>query len=1373
MVYRVDTFRTPGKPNSNDELNSIIDQLERCHRIGLVSRRIPKSPGDTPKTKPNRIVNGMQYLFFSKRSELDQILREFDSLAHGCTADEKRDLLLELMRPHRGHHPVGLENKTPIPSLGRNLTAAFLDVKQSGESRDDGQNTSKLPLRGDIALKSPPVYSIPGSSMFTPTQSKFSPHRNSINVLLDEDDFQTAPQSPSPSSSKSEHLQKRRKKRPSEEYGPDKYSPKATRTSSESESASRRSSEIMPKPHAIRRSFGSQPSTLPSASFASTAKSVQDSFASQSGADTANTSFMSTLGNTLERDGPKPFRSSGIDSLDDSALIEFTESEGKIETMSNPREDRVEKQDSASPLKHQPGEHWKIERFPQGGLFAPDFPPEAKAGVLPFRVRWESLRVALACDAPLENILPTDASLSEQDSLWMHFRKQLPSIILPARSSTEAWTRSVDVFDGITLQASLSITYDARSGLRTKLKLEPLKLDAACRFQRKFGGSRLLYLNIPSTDQLRKAFGGQFSRFLVRFREWLAEEKEFLDRTWRVFHIDPKKGKKSAAFQESTQRLVLFATRGSDLDSIQISDFLDWFIPLEINQKQPFCKAYARLDLGLSRTTPTVCFLPSQLRRVRDVMSNGQSDQTPFDDASCLWDDNTLKPQVMNDGCSKISLKAAKRVWSFFRDSGPVPTIFQARFGGAKGVWMTNFDYSDDSEWIEVSDSQLKFKPHPEDLDPVTYDTLRLTFEVVKYARTATSSTLHVSFLPILDNRGVPYSALRDFVETQMDAEREELLVSVQDPVKFRKWVHDHHALLEEANRDKNKGITWQGGLPLSKIEQIILLLESSFDPVRSPFLSVIIQQFVHNYFTKLEQKFTVPLPRSVNLIGIADPTGTLEPGQVHVSFSTAFEPLNSNEALYHLGHKDLLIARHPALRNSDIQKVSAIQSDALKAYVDVIVFPVKGSFPLAGKLQGGDYDGDVFWVCWDPILVDPFKNAPAPLTSPHPQDYGIQTDKTTLEDMRKKEPEGFWDRFLDDSMAFRLQPDLLGSVTNFHEKLSYAQNAIDSPGTNLIADIHDLLVDAPKNGYFYDEAAFTRYVRGNKEIMPKKPGKPFWKQALEEASKGSSKRTDVIANKKKHIWAYKQTNVIDRLFFEDIRPHNVKTQEMLESVLDQLPHPDIDLIHLYDREMELGDPAIRQELKDLTRENGHLEVINRRWNQLAKRDGENHDPKLFIETLDACYRMYTELEPLDSSHPIISRWMRPDVPGAPSTWELIKASALYWKYNKVKPMYRSSDKTLSKSVHKYNFIFFVAGRELAYIKVHSQSKYAGWGRSTVRTIDPAFYNRMKPKKGLQLPDQASRNSEIAAQEADLTMKNSDDDDEFFSALDGNDIFDD
>jgi len=38
---------------------------------------------------------------------------------------------------------------------------------------------------------------------------------------------------------------------------------------------------------------------------------------------------------------------------------------------------------------------------------------------------------------------------------------------------------------------------------------------------------------------------------------------------------------------------------------------------------------------------------------------------------------------------------------------------------------------------------------------------------------------------------------------------------------------------------------------------------------------------------------------------------------------------------------------------------VKVVFHPKLKHLIDVVVFPTRGTFPLAGKLQGGDYDGD------------------------------------------------------------------------------------------------------------------------------------------------------------------------------------------------------------------------------------------------------------------------------------------------------------------------------------------------------------------------------------------------------------------------------
>src|SRR5205814_8204845 len=119
--------------------------------------------------------------------------------------------------------------------------------------------------------------------------------------------------------------------------------------------------------------------------------------------------------------------------------------------------------------------------------------------------------------------------------------------------------------------------------------------------------------------------------------------------------------------------------------------------------------------------------------------------------------------------------------------------------------------------------------------------------------------------------------------------------------------------------------------------------------------------------------------------------------------------------------------------------------------------------------------------------------NAPAPPHLPAAETYGIQVDKRTLEEIATI-PYQFLDNFLAESFAFAYTPNLLGSVTLFHENLAYAENSIHSLGVNMIADLHDYLIDATKNGYKYDDQDFRHLVTSSPLIRNKKPPTPAYK---------------------------------------------------------------------------------------------------------------------------------------------------------------------------------------------------------------------------------------------------------------------------------------
>ena len=164
----------------------------------------------------------------------------------------------------------------------------------------------------------------------------------------------------------------------------------------------------------------------------------------------------------------------------------------------------------------------------------------------------------------------------------------------------------------------------------------------------------------------------------------------------------------------------------------------------------------------------------------------------------------------------------------------------------------------------------------------------------------------------------------------------------------------------------------------------------------------------------------------------------------------------------------DALVARHPACRASEIQRVHVVQNPKLAHLRDVVVFPARGYFPLASKPQGGDYDGDTSWICWEPALVDSFRNVPPPAESPEPAKFNIMVDDRKLAYFQ--EWGDFEARFLKRNFELQLQENLLGTCTNFLKRVRYTVGNMHHRGVLDLADVHDLLVDSSKNGYSFTE---------------------------------------------------------------------------------------------------------------------------------------------------------------------------------------------------------------------------------------------------------------------------------------------------------------
>lgn len=145
----------------------------------------------------------------------------------------------------------------------------------------------------------------------------------------------------------------------------------------------------------------------------------------------------------------------------------------------------------------------------------------------------------------------------------------------------------------------------------------------------------------------------------------------------------------------------------------------------------------------------------------------------------------------------------------------------------------------------------------------------------------------------------------------------------------------------------------------------------------------------------------------------------------------------------------------------------------------DVIVFSSKGNLPLAKKLSGGDYDGDIAWVCWEPSLVTNFHNADFPDVPDLIKQGHIEKDTTTYRDLLL-ESEDVIATFLERSLHSNLQENLLGVCTSYREKFCYAFNNVESQRAIFLSTLVSSLVDQAKQGYRLTLSSWSNNIRQN-----------------------------------------------------------------------------------------------------------------------------------------------------------------------------------------------------------------------------------------------------------------------------------------------------
>ena len=330
-----------------------------------------------------------------------------------------------------------------------------------------------------------------------------------------------------------------------------------------------------------------------------------------------------------------------------------------------------------------------------------------------------------------------------------------------------------------------------------------------------------------------------------------------------------------------------------------------------------------------------------------------------------------------SDGVGRISFSCASRISKDLNCRDTVPSCFQFRFRGFKGVLSVNpaLDLVNDfceRNNVDNLNFEVEFRPSQEKFRGPREEFI----EIVKYS-TPTSVCLNKPMINILDQ------------------------VSLKQSPQTHKRITKHIQML--LNRHVNHIMAClnyekYARAAISEFPQLIMVQHLyDFSLVQEPFFRSMLRawsksmlctfllhscvHFLVNLLAKLlaKMKIQIPTHSGRTMFGVVDESGILQHGQVFIQYTcNILEKLPSPTAQRKILEGQVLLTKNPAVVSGDVRIFEAIDVPSLRHLVDVVVFPQSGPRPHPDEMAGSDLDGDEYSVIWDEGLFldrneDPF----------------------------------------------------------------------------------------------------------------------------------------------------------------------------------------------------------------------------------------------------------------------------------------------------------------------------------------------------------------------------------------------------------------
>ncbi|EJD44035.1 hypothetical protein AURDEDRAFT_114369 [Auricularia subglabra TFB-10046 SS5] len=690
------------------------------------------------------------------------------------------------------------------------------------------------------------------------------------------------------------------------------------------------------------------------------------------------------------------------------------------------------------------------------------------------------------------------------------------------------------------------------------------------RLTRRFGSDRIIRLRVPDQDGIQSILEQPFVLHANVFRSFFAKDgTAFLLRTDETLEdIGVYEGALPPPYKP----------HHTGLPKLTLDSFFAWANDPVLNCNQGAGKWSSRLALFLSTSIPAFRVKKENVHFISDIAGEG-----------CQPGEKVPTEKNMTDGSgfvNRAGLEACqKRVEMDYTPSGA-----QGRIGGAKGMFFRHpqaGEYGNLTEpeiWIRASQEKIKYAAFsPTSREPV--DEAFLTFDLLKVPHTS-AARLSAQLILNTESNGVP---ARVFVTLQ-EAALDELVVPLttwagdrgmpnlaaqleQKGLLFARRLATLAAGAARARGHRNRenedvveddpdGVSESAvAACLDRWGEVCLrLLHARFHPQSCKYLYDILRSVIKTHIESFVKDYHIELPLSAQAFIAPDPFGVLEVGEIFFHpRSHTLRDVNGHEFDDNVLLGDVLVGRHPCVLPTDVRKVVAVDSLALRPYRDIIFFSTKGTRSLANILSGGDYDGDTAVLIWQTEVVQPFQNAPLHLADPPANvETSFEAEMQSVKDLLTN---GHFNHLRLSFLLSGLKKNPVGLYSNFHLLACYVQGYRNEE-TRRLAHISGQLLDAPKTG--------KRLVPG---VFEEDKGK--WRRRMpaciaetEEVARFAEFSNQNFAKRPPGMREF----VLDVLQKAGRRAAD-RHLAGIEQLMPQISEPDAELVQYYFKKLELARP--------------------------------------------------------------------------------------------------------------------------------------------------------------------------------------------------------